>query len=127
MGNQNAADLFGRRGMYGATFNSLRDDNAIFLENALPQIEVYEGGYLNDQDVFTLFIPDNKGVLVGMRPGNAPVGAYRRTYNAQSNGPGSYMKIVEDEDEVPTRVVIHRGHSGGPVIYYPNAVVLLNL
>lgn len=127
MNNQNAADLFGRRGMYGATFNSLANDNSILLENGLPQIVVYDGGYYNDQGVFTLFIPTNTGVLVGGRPGGQPVGNYRRTFNATNNGGGSYMKIVDDEDDVPRRITIHRGHNGGPVVKFPSALVILNI
>jgi hypothetical protein len=127
MNNQNAADLFGRRGMYGATFNSLANDNAILLENGLPQIEVYDGGYYNDQGVFTLYIPNNTGVLVGMRPGGQPVGNYRRTFNAVNNGGGSYMKIQNETDEVPPRITVQRGHNGGPVVFFPSALVILNL
>lgn len=125
MANTNAADLGGKRLSNGATINSLAGDNAILLENGLPQLEVYEGGYINEAGVFTLFIPNNVGVLVGGRPNGAPVGTYRRTFNATSKDTGSYMKIVEDEDDVPARVTVHRGHNGGPIIFYPNAVVIL--
>lgn len=127
LGNTNAGDLFGRRGMYGATLNSLASDNSILLENGLPQIEVYEGGYYNDAGKFTLFIPDNVGVLVGQRPGGVPVGNYRRTWNAVNKGSGSYMKIVEDDDDVPPRITLHRGHNGGIVVKFPSALVVLSL
>lgn len=127
MNNQNASDLFGRRGMYGATFNSLANDNSVLLENGLPQIEVYDAGYYNDAGVFTLYIPNNTGILAGMRPNGQPVGEYRRTYNATNNGGGSYMKVVQDQNDVPARVTIHRGHNGGVVVFFPSALVVMHL
>jgi hypothetical protein len=126
LGNQNAADLFGRRGMYGATLNSIKSDNAILMENGLPQIEVFDGGYIDDTGKFTLYIPNNKAVLSGLRPNGAPVGRYRRTFNAVSRGTGSYMVIKEYEDEVPPKITVQRGHSGGPVLYWPSSLVMIN-
>lgn len=127
--NLNAGDLYGRRGTAGSTFNTMADDNRIFFENDLPQIVVYDEGYYDELGVFQLFIPTGKGVLIGGRPNGRPVGNYRMTYNANGNAPGSFMRVVDTGPETPSprKVIVERGHNGGPVIFFPSAVVLLNI
>lgn len=126
--NQNANDLKGLRGMGGATFNSLADNNKIFLENDLPQVEVMDDGYYDDSGTFQLFVPNAKVVVVGARPANQPVGEYRLTRNANNPGgaPGDYDLIYESE-KPPKAVEVHRGHNGGPVIYYPSSIAIMNV
>lgn len=128
MNNANAADLFGRRGMVGTTLNSLTDINAIFLANDLPQIKVYDEGYLDDTGTFQLFIPNNVAILIGRRSNNAPLGEYRMTRNANNPGaaPGPYMRVIDNINttlEVPRQITVHDGHNGGPVLFYPSAIV----
>lgn len=128
MNNANAADLFGRRGVVGATLNSLTDINAIFLANDLPQVVVYDEGYVDDNQVFQLFIPNGVGILVGRRMSNAPLGEYRLTRNAQNPGaaPGAYTRVVDNLNttkDVPREIRVHDGHNGGPVLFYPSAII----
>jgi hypothetical protein len=77
-----------------------------------------------------LFIPNNKVVVVGTRPAGQRVGEYRITRNANNPdlGPGPYMKVVDNgEDKVPREIDVHDGHNGGPVLYYPGAIVVMSV
>lgn len=128
--NGNATDLYGRRTAGLGTYNSPGQINQLLLGDNLPSITEYDAGYLDDSGTFQLFIPDNKGVLVGTRPNNTPVGAYRMTRNVNNPdlAPGSYSRVMDRGDEmVPRMIEVHKGHNGGPVIYYPSAIVLLNV
>jgi hypothetical protein len=136
--NQNPNDLFGRRlANGGATINNLREANSYLLDDDLPQIVLYDEGYYTgtvaDGGTFVRHLPNGKVVLVGKRINNAAVGEYRMTRNA--NNPnleaGSYLHIVDSldssQDPIPRRIGIHKGHNGGPVIYYPSSVVVMNV
>jgi hypothetical protein len=127
LNNTNAADLGGKRVLYGATVNALPDANRLYLENGLPQVVPYDGGYYNEAGQFVLFIPNNVAILFGKRPNGRPVGAYRRVFNAVSKSPGSYMQVLEDPNVVPPRVTVHRGHSGGVVVRYPSSIVIMKV
>jgi hypothetical protein len=126
--NTNASDIGGKRIANGATFNSLSDYNRVLLDNDLPQIVEYDEGYLDDSGVFQLFVPNNKVAVVGMRGKGAPVGEYRQTRNASNPGaaPGPYMDVIESE-KPPKEVEVHDGVNGGPVIFFPSAVVVLTV
>lgn len=124
--NTNASDAFGRRLPVGATINSLDDAQSILTANDLPRIIAYDGGYYDSTGTFQLFIPDNKGVLIGDRENNASVGEYRMTINANNPNlePGAYTRVIDHgENSVPRRIEVHDGHNGGPCIWYPGAVV----
>jgi hypothetical protein len=128
LNNQNPNDLFGRRGQYGVTINTLVASNQIFLENALPRIEVMDDTYYDDHGALQLYIPNGYLVVFGKRPNNRPLGNYRMTFNAQTGGGGSYMKIVDNTTrDVPRKIVVHRGHNGGPVIYFPSGVIVMKV
>jgi hypothetical protein len=132
MMNQNANDLFGRRIEGGNTANSLANINAIFLANDLPQVAVYDEGYLDDSGTFQLFIPNATGLLVGRRTTGAALGAYRMTRNANNPdaGPGPYTRVIDNIQttrEVPRQINVHDGHNGGPVLFYPSALVRMSL
>lgn len=126
--NTNAADLGGKRMAGGATFNSLADNQRILLENDLPQIIELDDTYQDDTNTTQLFIPNNKVVVVGYRPMGAKLGQYRITRNANNPGagPGPYTKVVVDDDP-PAHIEIHDGHSGGPIIWFPSAVVVMTV
>lgn len=128
MRNTNASDLGGRRMAGGATFNSLTDNNSIFIENDLGQVIVMDDGYYDESSVFQLYIPNNKVVVIGQRPLGRSVGEYRITRNANNPnaGPGPYTIVVEDDDP-PKHIEVHDGHNGGPVIWYPSAVVVMTV
>lgn len=126
LNNTNATDLYGRRTGGLGTFNSLAQVNQLVAMDDLPTFVVYDDGYLDDSGTFQLFIPNNKVAIVGARRDGDPIGEYRYTRNANNPGmgPGPYMKVVDDPDDVPRSVVVHDGHNGGAVIYHPAAIVI---
>lgn len=129
LSNMNAADLYGRRMGGFATINGPDDVNQLLAGDDLPGIVIYDDGYLDENGVFRLFIPNNKAVLIGARRDGEAVGEYRMTRNANNPGmaPGFYTKVVDDEDDVPRSVVVHDGHNGGPILYYPSAIVVMTV
>lgn len=126
LSNTNQSDLAGRRTSGLGTYQSTEQVNTLLAMDDLPQLVVYDDGYLDDSGTFQLFIPNNKVAVVGARRDGDPIGEYRYTRNANNPGmgPGPYMKVVDDPDEVPRSVVVHDGHNGGPVIYHPAAIVI---
>lgn len=124
--NTNAADLGGRRVTGFQTVNGPNQLNELLAQDDLPNIVIYDLGYLNDAGTFTLFIPNNKAIVVGRRTNGDPVGEYRLTRNANNPGAGAgaYMKTVDDEDRVPRTIEVHDGHNGGPILYHPAAIVV---
>lgn len=134
--NTNASDLFGRRTQYGATLNNLANVNSIAAENDLPEIVVYDKGYISDgldgntAGTFIPFIANNTGVLIGKRTNGAKLGEYRLTRNANNPNvePGPYTRVVDlGEVESPRKIKVEDGHNGGPVIFFPSAVIVLTL
>lgn len=130
--NTNANDIGGKYRIGGGnTINTIENANSILAERGLPQIVQYDEGYLTTKDAssFVPFIPDGVGVLVGSRPGGQPVGNYRLTRNANNNfNPGAYTEVIDSAGrEIPRQVQIHDGHNGGPVVYFPSAIRILNL
>lgn len=134
LANTNASDLFGRRQASGATFNSISDINRILLDQDVPEIVIYDEGYYNDSNVFTRYIADNKVVIVGNRP-NGVIGEYQLTRNMNNPGgtPGSYEYVIDrtkplnGERQTPPNIEVHRGHNGGPAIYFPGSIVILTV
>lgn len=129
LSNTNPADLYGRRTSGLATINTASEVQQLLTGEGLPQIVVYDEGYIDENGVFRLFIPNNKGVLIGSRRDGQPVGEYRMTRNANNPGlaPGPYTKVVDDPDNVPRSLEIHDGHNGGPVLYFPSAIVVMTV
>jgi hypothetical protein len=129
LANLNSADLYGRRTSGLATINSPGEVQQLLTGEGLPTIVPYDEGYIDENNVFQLYIPNGKGVLIGSRRDGQPVGEYRMTRNANNPGmsPGAYTKVVDDPDEVPRSVAVHDGHNGGPVLYFPSAIVVMNV
>jgi len=130
--NTNAADLAGRRtsGLSLSTVLSLNDTNALLAGEDLPQIVIYDEGYLNDAGTFVPFIADNKVVVVGKRQGGQAIADYAMTRNANNPNvePGAYMKVIDHgEEAVPRLIEVHDGHNGGPRIYYPGSIVVMDV
>jgi hypothetical protein len=127
--NTNTADVYGRRTAGLGTFNSQPQMNALFAGDDLPQIVVYDEGYLDDSATFQLFIPNGTVVVIGQRPAGQSVGEYRMTRNANNPGmaPGPYMRVLDDPDDIPRSIQVHDGHNGGPVIYFPSAIVVMDV
>lgn len=128
--NTNANDLAGRRTSGLASVASMADVQTLLAGEDLPRIVVYDEGYIDESNTFQLFIPNNKVVVVGQRPAGQTVGEYRMTRNASNPGmaPGSYTKVVDNGDEaVPRLITVHHGHNGGPVLYFPSAIVVMTV
>lgn len=126
--NTNASDLGGRRLTGGATFNSLKDNNGIFIDNDLPQFYEMDDTYQDASNTTQLFLPNNKIVVVGYRPMGAKLGEFRITRNANNPGaaPGPYTVVVQDDDP-PAKLEVHDGFNGGAVIWFPSAVVVMTV
>lgn len=129
--NTNSADLAGRRtsGLSLSTVLSLNDTNTLLAGEDLPQIVIYDDGYLNDAGTFVPFIANGKVVVIGQRAAGQVIADYAMTRNANNPnlGPGAYMKVVDDLDRVPRLIEVHDGHNGGPRIYYPGSVVVMDV
>lgn len=128
--NINPADIYGRRNVGLSTYNNLQGINQLLTGDDLPGIVVYDQGYYDDAAVFHTFIPENIVIIVGVRPAGQTVGEYRMTRNANNPdmAPGPYMKVIDlGEIKVPRNIEVHDGHSGGPVLWYPSAVVVMNV
>lgn len=102
--------------------------NQQFAAQGLPQIVIYDEGYVADDATFYPYIPNGRVVVVGTRPGNERIGNYVFTRNAVgaavSSGP--WVKVVDNADRaVPRRIEVFDGHNGGPAIWYPRAIVVL--
>jgi hypothetical protein len=126
--NTNASDLAGRRTSGLSTVLSLNDANALLLGEDLPQVVIYDEGYLDDAGSFQLFIPNNKVVVVGRRPGGQKIMDYAMTRNANNPNlaPGAFMDVVESA-RPPKTIEVFDGHNGGPRIYFPSAVVIASV
>lgn len=129
LSNTNANDIGGRRLAGLASINSLEDVNRLYAMDDLPQVIPYDRGYIDETGTFQLFIPNNKVIVVGARTDGDPLGEYRVTRNANNpdSGPGSYDKVVDDPNRVPRSIEVHRGHSGGVVIYHPAGFVVMTV
>jgi len=140
--NTNAADLYGRRVTGLATVNSIPQLNELLTMDNLPNIVPYDMGYLAEPAVagapnaplsfgtFVPFIPDNTAIVIGKRTDGAPLGNYQMVRNASNPdlGPGAYMKVIDrGEIQVPRAIEVHDGHNGGPAIWFPSAIVRMNV
>jgi hypothetical protein len=128
--NTNNADLYGRRQAGLGIINNLQDANRLLAGENLPQIVIYDQGYLDETNTFQLFIPNNKVVVIGQRPAGQVVGQYRMVRNANNPGfaPGPYSQVVDNIDDGPPRsIAVHRGHNGGPILFYGTAMVVMSV
>ena len=127
--NSNAADLYGRRTSGLGTVLSLNDANALLAGEDLPEIVIYDEGYLDDSGTFQPWIADDKVALVGRRLNGAPIADYAMTRNANNPNaaPGSYTKVDDDPKRVPRTIYVHDGHNGGPRVYFPSAIVIMSV
>lgn len=142
LNNANAADFGGRRNQYGATYNDLTNYNQFLIAQNLPRIQVDDRGYYpilgqtgGVSGGFIKFIADGVVAVIGKRPGGAPIGNYQMTRNMNNpNGtPGPYQYVIDRanginaEKRTPPNIEIHRGHNGGPCLYFPSSVVIMSV
>lgn len=132
--NTNASDLGGKKGSIGQNIQSIGDINRVLGDEGLPTLEIFDGGYLNDAGTFVPFIADDKVIVVGQRTDGGRIGEYRMTRNANNPNlaPGAYMEVIDrgapgPGQQVPRTIEVHDGHNGGPVIYFPSAVVIMSV
>lgn len=135
--NTNSQDLYGRRVSGLATPNNLADINALLQGDNLPQIVIYDRGWLTDGPAggpfpFNLYIPNNKVIVIGVRPAGQPVADYAMTRNANNPdlGPGAYMEVVDsiqNQGKPPRQLEVYDGHNGGQRIYWPSAIVTMSV
>lgn len=131
--NTNAADLYGRRTQGLGTYENVDDVNKLFAGDDLPQIYVYDEFYKADASDTdgTLFIPNNKVIVVGKRKSGVKVGNYWMTRNAQNPdlGPGPFTMVRDSGDyqEVPRKIEVHDWHNGGPVLLFPSSIVIMDV
>jgi hypothetical protein len=128
LSNTNANDFGGRKGNFGASINGPVGVNQVMAADDLPEIVIYDMGYIDDSNVFQLYVPNNKVVVVGRRPSGQPVGEYRFTRNSNNPdfAPGPYMMTIREE-RPPMSIEVHDGHSGGPVLYQPSSIVVMTV
>lgn len=138
--NGNSADLFGRRVQYGSTVNSIADVNRLLKQqndtDDLPEIVVYDGGYYSDgrdggtKGTFYRYIPTGKAVVVGKRLDGSPLGEYRVCRNANNDeGAAGFYQRLRDlrQFRSPPAFELERGHNGGPVVWFSQPIIILNL
>jgi hypothetical protein len=132
--NTNANDLAGKRTSGLATVIGVDDVNKVMAQSDLPTIIVYDEGYEDDDKAFQHFLPADTVVVIGKRATGESIGEYRKTRNVNNpNGePGGYQKVVDsatpgNPNPVPRKIDVHRGHNGGPVIFYPSNVVVMSV
>jgi hypothetical protein len=127
--NTNASDLAGKRQDGLRQPLGLSDINSVLLDEDLPQIVIQDDGYLNDAGTFVSFIADNKVTVVGYRPGGQKIADFAMVRNANNPNvaPGPYLfvndKTQGDAKTVPPTIEVHGGFNGGPRLYYPSAIV----
>jgi hypothetical protein len=127
--NTNPADLYGRRVSGLATANNLNDINTILTNDDLPSIEIYDGGYIDEvTGAWNLYIPNGRVIVVGQRPAGQNLGNYvmTRNVNTPNMAPGQYS-FVADNEKPPRSIQVHQGHNGGPILYYPSAIVVMTV
>lgn len=140
--NTNANDLGAKRVITvnaGAQPMTLADINRYNLEAGLPTIVEYDEGYYDGNGSFTKFIADYKGVLVGKRLMGEPVGEFILTRNlaldyghegsvAENNtGPLGNVYYDFSFNKEKSAFISRMGYNGVPAVYYPSAIVKVNL
>lgn len=129
LANTNANDLGGRRTVNASGQIqplSLEIVNQIMMDNDLPRIVEYDDGYMDDSNVFQLFIPDNAGVLIGARTTGEPVGkfVFTRNVNNHAMGRGSTEVYFDFEfKKNPVKGISTLSFNGAPAIWFPSAIV----
>lgn len=132
--NTNSADLFGRRTQGLGTYENIDDVNKLFAGDDLPQIYIYDDFYKADASDTdgTQFLPDNTVIVVGKRRDRRPIGEYLMTRNAANSdmGPGPFTTVVDSADHgrpIPRLIEVADSHNGGPVLYFPSAIVRMDV
>lgn len=130
--NSNNQDIYGRRTAGLGTYNSEAQLNQLLAGDGLPTIRIYDGGYKDETQTFQPFIGDGVVIVVGKRSDGAAIGEYKFTRNATNANAaaGPYMSVVdtlETTKRPPRQIEVHDGHNGGCALYFPSAIVRMNV
>lgn len=142
--NQNSNDLkgFQNSNFVNLTY-SIEEANKILRQRALPEIVVYDEGYVDESDTFVPFLSDGEVIIVGKRPAGQNVGDFVSTASLhnQRNGqpaPGYFAGVEVNGvpgDQVGSvsisqlgqgknpKIEIFGGIYGGPRLVYPKSVI----
>jgi hypothetical protein len=146
--NTNANDIAGFRAENFRNLNfSLADLNKICVARGLPEIVEYDGGMYRDDGSYRIFVPDDTGVVEGMRPMGEKAGDFCLTptlhrtkngmpapgmfsfieVNGQSNG-GQVGISAEDLGRGKNpKIEITGGLAGGPRLMFKRSIIKMNI
>jgi|CXWL01.1.fsa_nt_gi hypothetical protein len=146
--NQNAGDL---KGFQNANFTqlpySIDEANKVLKVRGLPELVVYDEGWVDDNDDLQLFIPDNRIIVVGKRKKGQSVGDFMSTPSLHNNRNGQpapgFFSIIEvngsPSEQVGAvsmgqlgssknpKVEITGGIYGGTRLIYPKSVIVMDV
>jgi hypothetical protein len=130
IGNTNTADLGGQKTNTLSPLISADQFNTIMLSADLPQIRVWDGGYyVEGGGSFNRFVPTGKVVLISRPVPQGTVGEYRMSWQAITEEAGPYTLVEENPEgkRVPPKIRVQDGHNGGPVLFRPWQVVVMDV
>jgi hypothetical protein len=130
MANTNDADLGKKLSAGLQPVTSINGVNAIFTGENLPNIEIYDEGYLDEEGNNVTWIPDNVVMVVGVRTNGAALGRFRFTMNINNPGsePTPYVRVLDHFDRrIPRLIEVHDGFNGGPILFFPGSIVRVNV
>lgn len=126
--NTNPNDWGGKRTLGGGTVQGMGYYDIIRADLMLPQIIIWDDGYLDENGAFQLDCPNGEVLIGAARPDSELPGEFSLTYNAISGAPGAYSLVKdftnENEDgAIPPRLEVHAGFNGGLVESRPSQIV----
>jgi hypothetical protein len=127
--NANAADYAGRTNSNGGSFVAMQEYDRIRQGYNLPEFVVWDGGYLTEDNTYTLDIPDDELLIVAGRPDGATPGEFSITRNEITKSPTPYTAIKDyskagpNGPEIPPRIEVHAGFNGGAVLHRPSQLL----
>lgn len=146
--NTNADDI---RGFRNQNFRdlpfSIEEANSIFAARGLPNLKVYDEGYIDENGNFQLYIPDDKVIIVGKRPSGQRIGEFamcpslHRQRNGQpapgffsfievNGGPNAGAASVSTADlgaGKNPKIEITGGVYGGTLLFYPRSIIVMDV
>lgn len=134
LANTNAADLGGKRTSGLANILSIAETNNVLGMEDLPQLRIFDDTYQDDAGATQLFIPNDVVAIIGRRSSGARIMDYAMTRNANNpdSAPGAYVAVVDHATDgpakqVPPTIEVHDGHNGGPRLYLPSSIIIMDV
>lgn len=124
--NQNQTDIAGRKTKFGATYNNLGDLNQLHQDDGLPNIQIWNESYLDDNKAAQRYMPDGYMVVMGYRMDNSAIGEFLMTRNINNPNSGSqfYYQVIDKQEGQPRELAVDAGYNGGLAIYMPECIVV---